>query len=86
MTTPKFNEDTLSEKPAIEQLVRMGYEFVPGDKLDPQEVEDSERTSRRDVRHSHAPHRLLRDHIEGPGNRRFDGRRVGPLNLHRQKR
>ncbi len=47
MTT--FNEDTLSEKPAIEQLKRMGYEFIPGDKLDPQENEDSERSSRRDV-------------------------------------
>lgn len=45
----KFNEDTLSEKPAIEQLKRMGYEFVPGDKLDPQENEDCERTSRREV-------------------------------------
>jgi len=46
---PKFNEDTLSEKPAIEQLVRMGYAFIPGEKLDPQEAEDCERTSRRDV-------------------------------------
>ena len=26
---------TLSEKPAIEQLVRMGYTFIPGEKLDP---------------------------------------------------
>jgi len=45
----KFNEDTLSEKPAIEQLRRMGYEFLPGEKLDPQESESSERSSRRDV-------------------------------------
>ncbi|MBI4802610.1 MAG: HsdR family type I site-specific deoxyribonuclease [Elusimicrobia bacterium] len=49
MTTPKFNEDTLSEKPAIEQLKRMKYEFLTGDKLDPQEAEECERTSRRDV-------------------------------------
>lgn len=46
---PSFNEDTLSEKPAIEQLVRMGYTFIPGEKLDPQEAEDCERSSRRDV-------------------------------------
>mgnify|MGYP001599884508 CR=1 FL=1 len=45
----KFNEDTLSEKPAIEQLVRMGYAFVPGAQLDPQEAEDCERSSRRDA-------------------------------------
>ena len=44
-----FNEDTLSEKPAIEQLRRMGYEFLPGEKLDPQENENSERGSRREV-------------------------------------
>jgi len=49
MPAPKFNEDTLSEKPAIEQLVRMGYEFIPGEKLDPQETEDAERSSRREV-------------------------------------
>jgi type I restriction enzyme R subunit len=49
MNTPKFNEDTLSEKPAIEQLVRMEYTFIPGEKLDPQETEDAERTSRREV-------------------------------------
>jgi type I restriction enzyme R subunit len=46
---PKLNEDTLSEKPAIEQLARMGYEFIPGEKLDPQESENSERGSRREV-------------------------------------
>ncbi len=33
---PNFNESTLSEKPAIEQLVGMGYAFIPGDKLDPE--------------------------------------------------
>lgn len=49
MTIPKLNEDTLSEKPSIEQLVRMGYTFIPGEKLDPQETEDAERTSRREV-------------------------------------
>lgn len=46
---PKLNEDTLSEKPAIEQLVLMGYTFIPGEKLDPQESEDCDRSSRRDV-------------------------------------
>ena len=40
---------TLSEKPAIEQLVRMGYTFIPGEKLDPQVAEDCERSSRRDA-------------------------------------
>ena len=49
MPPPTLNEDTLSEKPAIEQLARMGYEFIPGEKLDPQESEDCERSSRRDV-------------------------------------
>ncbi|MEI7482165.1 MAG: HsdR family type I site-specific deoxyribonuclease [Elusimicrobiota bacterium] len=49
MITPKFNEDTLSEKPAIEQLRRMGYEIITGDKLDPQETEECSRVSRRDV-------------------------------------
>src|SRR5438093_606035 len=46
---PKFNEDSLSEKPAIEQLRRMDYAFISGEKLDPQETEDCERTTRRDV-------------------------------------
>ncbi|MBI5629898.1 MAG: type I restriction endonuclease subunit R [Elusimicrobia bacterium] len=49
MTKPRLNEDTLSEKPAIEQLGRMGYTLISGDKLDPQEAEGSERSSRRDV-------------------------------------
>ena len=49
MRQTKFNEDTLSEKPAIEQLVRMGYISVPGAQLDPQEAEDCERSSRRDA-------------------------------------
>jgi len=46
---PKFNEDTLSEQPAIEQLKRLGYEYIHGDQLDPELKEDCERTSRRDV-------------------------------------
>lgn len=49
MADQKFNEDTLSEKPAIEQLKRLKYEFVPGSELDPQEKDDSARSSRRDV-------------------------------------
>jgi type I restriction enzyme R subunit len=46
---PKFNEDTLSEQPAIEQLKRLGYEYIHGDQLDPELKEDCERASRRDV-------------------------------------
>lgn len=49
MAKPIFNEDTLSEKPAIEQLMRMGYEYLYGDALDPELHEDCERQSRRDV-------------------------------------
>jgi len=49
MAEKKFNEDTLSEKPAIDQLRRMKYEFIGGEKLDPQDAEDCERSSRRDV-------------------------------------
>ncbi len=49
MTISKFNEDTLSEKPAIEQLRRMKYDFIPGEKLDPQEMGGCERDSRREV-------------------------------------
>lgn len=49
MSRPKFNEDWLSERPALEQLGRMGYTLISGDKLDPQEAEGSERSSRRDV-------------------------------------
>jgi len=45
----KFNEDILSEKPAIEQLKRLGYDYIHGDQLDPDLKEDCERTSRRDV-------------------------------------
>ena len=45
----QFNEDTLSEKPALEQLARMGYAFIAGAALDPQETDSSERSSRRDV-------------------------------------
>ena len=45
MTTPHFNEDTLSERPALEQLKAMGYSILDGDKFDPQESEASERLS-----------------------------------------
>jgi len=46
---PKFNEDTLSEKPAIEQLKRLGYDYLHGNALDPELKEDCERSSRREV-------------------------------------
>ena len=49
MPDKKFNEDTLSEQPAIEQLKRLGYKYTHGDQLDPDLVEDCERKSRRDV-------------------------------------
>jgi hypothetical protein len=39
MNTPKFNEDTLSEKPALEQLKAMGYTVLSGSRFDPQETE-----------------------------------------------
>src|SRR4030065_1069447 len=46
---PKFNEDPLSEQPAMDQLKRLGYDYSHGDQLDPELKEDCERTSRRDV-------------------------------------
>jgi len=46
---PKFNEDTLSEQPAIEQLKRLQYKYIHGDKLDPELKDDCERFSRREV-------------------------------------
>jgi len=46
---PKFNEDTLSEQPAIEQLRRLKYGYIHGDELDPELKDDCERASRRDV-------------------------------------
>ena len=49
MTKPVFNEDNLSEKPAIEQLKRLGYDYLHGEELDPELKEDSERSSRRKV-------------------------------------
>lgn len=49
MSGEKFNEDTLSEKPAIEQLKRLGYKYIHGDQLDPDLKDDCERKSRRDV-------------------------------------
>jgi type I restriction enzyme R subunit len=44
-----FNEDALSEKPAIKQLRRLGYEHIHGDLLDPELKEDCERKSRKDA-------------------------------------
>jgi len=49
MSGEKFNEDTLSEKPAIEQLRRLGYKYIHGDQFDPDLKDDCERKSRRDV-------------------------------------
>lgn len=49
MTKPIFNEDFLSEKPAIEQLKKLGYDYIPGDEFDPELREDCERASRREV-------------------------------------
>lgn len=46
---PKFTEDTLSEKPAIEQLKRLKYDYVHGDELDPELKDYCERSSRREV-------------------------------------
>ena len=46
---PKFNEDTLSETPALEQLKRLGYDFIPGDTLDPDQNDKCERASRKEV-------------------------------------
>jgi type I restriction enzyme R subunit len=49
MSKPIFNEDSLSEKPAIEQLKRLDYDYIHGDELDPELKERCERTSRREV-------------------------------------
>lgn len=49
MPKPIFNEDTLSEKPAIEQLKMLGYDYLHGDELDPDLKEDCERKSRRET-------------------------------------
>ncbi|HEA66309.1 MAG TPA: hypothetical protein ENI07_05745 [Desulfobacterales bacterium] len=46
---PKFNEDTLSEQPAIEQVKLLKYDHIHGDKLDPQLKDSCERVSRREV-------------------------------------
>jgi hypothetical protein len=46
---PAFTEDTLSEQPAIEQLKRLNYQYIHGDKLDPELKDDCERLSRREV-------------------------------------
>ena len=44
----KFNEDTLSEQPAIEQLKRQKYNYIHGDELDPELKDECERSSRRE--------------------------------------
>lgn len=49
MPKPVFNEDTLSEQPAIEQLKKLGYEYVHGNELDPELKDKCERSSRREV-------------------------------------
>lgn len=50
MDKKKFNEDTLSEQPAIKQLHdKLGYEYLDGDQLDPDLIENCERKSRKDV-------------------------------------
>ena len=46
---PIFNEDTLSEQPAIEQLKRLKYNYIHGDELDPELKDDCERSTRREV-------------------------------------
>ncbi|MBM3301917.1 MAG: hypothetical protein FJY85_18435 [Deltaproteobacteria bacterium] len=46
---PVFNEDTLSENPALEQLKRLDYDYLHGDELEPELKEECERSSRRDV-------------------------------------
>lgn len=46
----KFNEDTLSEQPAIKQLhEKLGYDYLHGDRLDPDLIENCERKSRKEV-------------------------------------
>ncbi len=49
MTKHIFNEDVLSEQPAIEQLKRLGYSCIHGDFFDPELKEDCERKSRKDA-------------------------------------
>jgi type I restriction enzyme R subunit len=49
MIKPIFNEDNLSEKPAIEQLKRLGYDYIHGDEFDPDLKDRCERASRREV-------------------------------------
>lgn len=50
MQKPIFNEDTLSEQPAINQLrEKLGYDHIHGDQFDPDLVENCERKSRKDV-------------------------------------
>jgi type I restriction enzyme R subunit len=49
MARPIFNEDNLSEKPAIEQLRKLGYDCIHGDEFDPDLKDRCERISRREV-------------------------------------
>lgn len=49
MNKNKFNEDTLSEQPALEQLKRLKYVYINGDQLDPDLIENCERKSRKEV-------------------------------------
>jgi len=49
MSEYKFNEDTLSEQPAIEQLERLGYLHIHGDQLDPDLIENSKRPPAKQV-------------------------------------
>jgi len=49
MIKGRYIEDTLSERPAIEQLKRLQYIFIPGEQFDPEFNEESERKSRKDV-------------------------------------
>ena len=46
---PKFNEDTLSEQPAIAQLQRLKYHYIHGSEFDPELNDRYERVSRREV-------------------------------------
>ena len=46
---PIFNEDTLPESPAIEQLQRLGYEHIQGAALDPELKDVCERSSCREI-------------------------------------
>ena len=40
MPKPILNEDTLSEKPALRLLEKLGYEFIPGERMNPEENDE----------------------------------------------